>query len=193
MEYCPITGETDCKCGKPQYKISSMKVDLKATLRKLFTDHAVYTKFVLNDIVDGVSSVNAFLNRLLDNQVDIGNQLKAIIGEEAGNTLTYLLQQHIKLAGEVIKSAAGHDDENVLQRNVNELFENSNKVAEFLSSLNPEQLPYDVTESMFHTHNQFVIDMTISRLNGQHEEEQRLYDAYYNEILELSDAIYNAL
>ncbi len=42
-------------------------------------------------------------------------------------------------------------------------------------------------------HNQFVIDMTKARLANKFEEEIKLYDAYYNELLEMSDDIFHAL
>jgi len=50
--YCPITNERNCKCLYKQEGISALKVDLRSALRKLFTDHAVYTSFVLKSIVD---------------------------------------------------------------------------------------------------------------------------------------------
>lgn len=50
-----------------------------------------------------------------------------------------------------------------------------------------------MTRSMFHTHNQFIIDITMSRSSGNFRQEQQLYDSYYNEILKLADAITNAL
>lgn len=189
--FCPTTGEVHCKCLTPKIRISSLKVDLKSALRKLFTDHGVYTAFVLKSIVDGISDVPVFLDRLLLNQEDIGDQLKPIVGDAKGNLLTDVLTEHINLAGDVITAATKNDP--TLNDKIKKLFENSDEVARVLTSLNPSKLPYPITQKMFHTHNQFVIDMTVARIKKNYEEEQRLYDAYYNELLEMSDAIYNAL
>lgn len=192
-KHCPVTGEINCKCGKKQLKVPSLRVDLKSSLRKLFTDHAVYTKFVINSIVDNTNDLTVVLNRLLENQKDIGNQIRDIIGNESANELIRLLTIHIKLAGEVIKASKMKESHKLLQSKVNILFENGDQIADLLNSLNEEKLPYETVRDMFHIHNQFIIDMTIERLHGNYLNEQRSYDAYYNEILEMSDAISNAL
>ncbi len=189
--YCAITGETHCKCLNPQVKISALKIDLRATMRKLFTDHAVLTSMVLKSIVSQLDDTNILLERLLLNQKDIGDQLKPIIGNAKGNELTKLLTEHIKLAGEVIKAAVKKDPK--LQTKINQLYRNSDDVAAFLTLLNEEKLPYEVTQEMFRMHNEFVIKMTLARISKDYKKEQQLYDAYYNEMLELSDAIFNAL
>jgi hypothetical protein len=189
--YCPVTNEYNCKCLPKPEGISALKVDLRSALRKLFTDHGVYTAFVMKSIVDSGKDISVFLNRLLANQKDIGDQLKPIIGIENGDKITEVLTSHIKLAGEVIKAAKNKDPN--LNDKINLLFANSDIVAETLTSLNPEALPFDLTQNMFHTHNQFVIDMTVARLSGDYLKEQQLYDAYYNELLLLADEIFFAL
>ena len=188
MSFCRITGEKYCKCQNKMDSIDALQVDIKATMRKLFTDHAVYTKFVINGIVDGSNDVQALLLRLLQNQSDIGDQLAPIIGKENGKILTELLQEHIEFAGEVIMQAkAGNDDRIATKR----LFANSRAIASFLSSLS-DKLPFSEFKSMFDQHNQFVIDMTVSRLQQDYETEIVQFDAYYNAILEMSDSIVSA-
>lgn len=168
-----------------------MEVDLKATMRKLWTDHGVYTKFVINSIVDGNGDTSALLPRLMANQEDIGNQLKPVVGDEASNRLVLALKEHIRLAGEVIKSArlGGR----LLAINTDLLFTNSRDVSQAISNLNPDRLPLQFVLAMFDEHNQFVIDMTVARIRGEHKREFELYDAYYNELLEMSDMIVSSL
>src|SRR5436853_3097395 len=103
--YCAITNEVHCKCAFEREKVSALKVDLKSSLRKLLTDHGVYTVFVLKSIVDGNKDTKVFLDRLLANQKDIGDQLKPIVGNNKGNEVTAVLTEHIKLAGNVITAA----------------------------------------------------------------------------------------
>lgn len=189
--YCAITNELNCKCMIEREKVAELKVDLKSALRKLFTDHAVYTALVMKSTVDGGKDTNVLLNRLLSNQKDIGDQLTPIIGVVNGDKITYVLTEHIKRAGDVITAAVKKDP--TLDNKIQLLFENSDIVAETLSSLNPELLPFEDVAAMFQEHNQFVIDMTLSRINKEFYKEVKLYDAYYNEILLLSDTLYNAL
>lgn len=190
MSYCPITHEAHCKCLEETQGISALKVDMKSALRKLFTDHGVYTAFVLKSIVDKQDDTKIFLNRLLLNQRDIGDQLKPIIGKKSGDLVTKVLTEHIKLAGDVIKAATYGGN---LKQKMALLFENSDEVAEVLTSLNPEKLPYETTQEMFQSHNQFIVDLTLARIKKDYLKEQQLYDVYYNELLMMSDAIYEAL
>lgn len=189
---CPITGEIRCKClYENNVNITNYQTDLKSTLRKLFTDHAVYTKFVINAVVDGTNDVNILAKRVLQNQVDIGDQLKPYIGVEAGDQLTYLLQTHIKLAKTVIENATKNS--RTLQNNIIKLFLNGDEISAFLNSLNPEKIPYLMMQNMFREHNQQVIDMTTLRLHRHHKKEQMLFDHYLNHMLHMSDDIYYAL
>jgi hypothetical protein len=193
MNPCARTGEKHCRCLQDRkLPMNTQKnCDLKSLLRKLFTDHGVYTALVIKSITSGLDDVSVLLPRLLQNQKDIGDNLKPIIGEVNGNKLTQVLTEHIKLAGEVIKASTAKSA--ALQENIDKLFDNSDKVAEVLSFLNPRKLPLAVTQKMFEMHNEFVVAMTKARLAKKYQEEIELYDAYYNEILEMSDMIYNAL
>lgn len=185
---CAITGEKHCKCMGHKEPIDH--VDLKSTLRKLFTDHAVYNAFVLKSIIDGVPP-DVFIKRLLVNQKDIGEELKPFIGNTKGNLITKLLTEHIKLAGECIKAAVKGDKQ--IQKKIDMLFKNGDQVAAALTSINPQKLPYDITQEMFEIHNNFEVDMAMARIAKDYKKEQILYDAYYNEILDMSDHIYLAL
>jgi wobble nucleotide-excising tRNase len=191
QSYCAVTHEVNCKCIGDRPGISGLKVDLKAALRKLFTDHAVFTANVMKSIVDGGKDTKQQLDRLLLNQKDIGDQLEPSIGCEKADKITELLTEHIKAAGDVITAAVKKDK--MLNVKIDILFTNSNSVAEALTSLNPELLPLNFTCQMFHDHNQSVIDMTIARIKGEFTEEIQIYDSYYNDILVLSDAIFDAL
>jgi hypothetical protein len=172
--------------------LSLPEIDLKSTIRKLFTDHAVYTSFVLKSIVDHHDAdTKVLLPRLLQNQKDIGEQLKPFIGSSKGNKLTKVLTEHIQLAGAVIKDATYNNPQ--LEQDIKKLFNNSDDVAMVLTSINPELLPYEDTQMMFIIHNEFVIDQTLARLSKDYQQEQKLYDAYYNEILLMSDLIADAL
>ena len=71
-------------------------------MRKLWEDHITYTRnviisFELNEPAAGVvlPDLNTVVDRLMQNQVDIGNAIKPYYGEEAGNQLTKLLHEHI--------------------------------------------------------------------------------------------------
>src|SRR5688572_23663567 len=62
--------------------------DLKSDMRKLWEDHIIWTRNVIFNIIDGLPGTTEAVNRLLQNQVDIGNAIKPYYGESAGNQLT---------------------------------------------------------------------------------------------------------
>ena len=57
-------------------------------MRKLWEDHVTWTRLVIVDVAFGTPDTQATLERLLQNQVDIGNAIKPFYGDAAGSQLT---------------------------------------------------------------------------------------------------------
>jgi hypothetical protein len=70
---------------------------LHQDMRKLWTDHTVWTRDYIVAAVDDRPDAQAAANRLMRNQEDIGNAVAAYYGQAAGQQLTSLLKQHIAL------------------------------------------------------------------------------------------------
>src|SRR5215475_13357369 len=93
--------------------VSAEHVD-KATqlhqdMRKLWTDHTVWTRDYIIAAVDDKPDATAAANRLMKNQEHIGNAIAAYYGAAAGQQLTALLKQHISIAVDLIKAAKAGD------------------------------------------------------------------------------------
>jgi hypothetical protein len=129
----------------------------KETLRKAFTDHAVYTKFVITDIVEALPNLATDIDRLVKNQEEIGHIFSVSIGSEKGIELANLLKEHIRLAGESVKAIKSGVDANTT------FLEQAETVGQFLSSLNPEKLPLASTKEAFKKHSQYVIDIATAQ------------------------------
>src|SRR5512138_2836526 len=71
---------------------------LHQDMRKLWTDHTVWTRDYIIAAVDDKPDATAAANRLMKNQEDIGNAVVAYYGQAAGQQLTSLLKQHIAIA-----------------------------------------------------------------------------------------------
>src|SRR5687767_11134657 len=76
--------------------------DLKSDMRKLWEDHIIWTRNVILNIIDELPGTTEAVNRLLQNQVDIGNAIKPYYGNTAGNQLTALLRDHIIIAANLL-------------------------------------------------------------------------------------------
>ena len=116
-----------------QICINESVIKLKYGMQKLWIDHAWWTRSVIVSKLANLEDQNEVLDRLLQNQVDIGNLIKPYYGEEAGNTLTTLLKEHIVIAGEIIDAAQKGDQADVdtfnkeWVRNADEIVAFSNK------------------------------------------------------------------
>ena len=81
---------------------SQAELDQMLQMRKLWTDHAVWTRMYIIESLNNSSAAGPAAARLLKNQEDIGNAIKPVYGEAAGNQLTALLKQHILIAVDII-------------------------------------------------------------------------------------------
>ena len=188
---CPVTGEEECKCKYEM--ITPLPSTLKDTLRKLFSDHAVWTYLYIITEVLKTPNLSSVTERLLQNQKDIGMAVASIYGQTVGHELTRLLTDHILLASAVVKMAINVHNRAASQTDLNhkldQLFVNSGETSRAIASLNPSELPYDVVVTHFDEHNQYVVNLATMYINGQYQEAIKEYDCYYNHMLVLSDLI----
>lgn len=70
------------------------------------------------------------------NQDDIGNAIKPIYGNDAGNKLAALLRDHILIAAEIVKAAKAGDNDGVT-KGEKKWHDNADEIAAFLSGANP--------------------------------------------------------
>src|SRR5678816_3006752 len=80
-------------------------IQLHQDMRKLWTDHVVWTRDYIIAAVDDKPDQEAAAKRLLKNQEDIGRAVGAFYGSQAGDALTKLLKEHITIAVDLIKAA----------------------------------------------------------------------------------------
>src|SRR5262252_5070715 len=78
---------------------------LHDAMRKLWEDHITWTRAFIISAAANSPDKAAATDRLLQNQVDIGNAIKPYYGEAAGNQLTALLKEHITTAADVVAAA----------------------------------------------------------------------------------------
>ena len=100
-------------CAAAALASPAAAADRSATLhqdmRKLWTDHIVWTRDYIVAAVDDRPDAQAAATRLMKNQEDIGSAVAAYYGQAAGQQLTSLLKQHIAIAVDLIKAAKKGD------------------------------------------------------------------------------------
>lgn len=167
--------------------INKTKCDLKMNQRRLWIDHVSWTRsFIVSDIAS-LEDKSIVLERLLKNQDDIGNSIKPYYGEDAGNKLSVLLKEHIELAGNVLESAKNKDSK-ALEKNNKLWYENADKIADFLSTANPNY-SNKVLKDMLYKHLQFVTDQVVARLSNDWKSDITAYDKGEDHMIHFADIL----
>lgn len=175
-----ITSINNPSCNKSQ-------CELKMAERKLWIDHVLWTRdFIVSDIAS-LEDKNDVLERLLKNQDDIGNSIKPYYGEEAGNKLAALLREHIELAGQVV-DAAKNNNKSDLEKYNKLWYENADKIADFLSSANPNYSNKNLKD-MLYKHLEFVTAQAVSRLNKDWKGDITAFDKGEEHMIMFADVI----
>ena len=165
----------------------SPAADLKMTMRKLWTDHTVWTRDYIIAAVDDKPDAMAAANRLMKNQEDIGNAVAGYYGAAAGQQLTSLLKQHISIAVDLIKAAKAGNK--TAQKQADDRWQaNGVEIATFLSKANPNW-PQATLVDMMKTHLSTTTAEVVARLMHDYDGDVRAYDAVYEHILMMSDAL----
>ncbi len=165
----------------------SASTSLKLAMRRLWSDHVVYTRCYIISAVAALQDAQATAVRLLKNQEDIGNAIVPFYGQEAGSKLADLLKEHIKIAVELV-DAAKTGDQKKFEEADKRWTNNANQIATFLSEANPHWPKKDVTD-LLSLHLKITKEEAIARLNGKWEEDIQKFDEIYTEIMVLADAL----
>lgn len=165
----------------------SASTSLKLAMRRLWSDHVVYTRTYIISAVAGLQDAQATATRLLRNQQDIGNAIVPFYGQEAGNQLALLLQEHIKIAVELV-AAAKTGDQNRFADADKRWTDNANQIATFLAGANPNWPKKDVTD-LLSLHLKITKEEAVARLTEKWEEDIQKFDEIYTEIMVLADAL----
>jgi len=165
----------------------SASTSLKLAMRRLWSDHVVYTRTYIISAVAGLQDAQATANRLLRNQEDIGNAIVPFYGPEAGTKLAELLKEHIKIAVELV-SAAKTGDQQKFSEADKRWTDNANQIASFLAGANPNWPKKDVTD-LLSLHLKITKEEAVARLTGKWEEDIQKFDEIFTEIMVLADAL----
>ncbi len=162
--------------------------ELRTNLRVLWEDHAMYTRNVILNIIDNLPGTNQAVDRLLQNQVDIGNAIKPIYGVAGGNKLTELLKEHIVIAADLLKAAKANNDADFKIANAKWL-QNADDIAAFLSSANQKNWPLNEMKKMMHDHLDLTTQEAVARLKKDYKADIEAFDKVRAELMQMSDML----
>jgi hypothetical protein len=156
-------------------------------MRKLWSDHVYWTRDYIVAATANQPDKDAAAARLLRNQEDIGNVVATFYGRDAGNQLTVLLKDHIQIAVDLI-NAAKVKDQTKFQEFDRKWDRNAEDIVAFLSKANPKWSKADLT-SLMKMHLTTTKQEVTARLSQNWAEDVKAFDAVYDHILKMSDAL----
>lgn len=166
---------------------SASATAFKESMRKLWSDHVVWTRQYIVAAVAGDPSAKAAADRLMRNQEDIGKAIVPYYGGEAGNKLTDLLKQHISIAVDLVTAAKANDA--AKQADADKRWHtNAEEIATFLSGANPNW-PKQTLLAMLNEHLRLTTQEAVARLKGNWDEDVASFDKIYTQAMKMADAL----
>lgn len=167
--------------------ITPSAASLRQDMRKLWTDHVVWTRDYIVAAIGDQPGASAAAARLMRNQDDIGAAVAGFYGKPAGDALTVLLKEHIAIAVDIIKFAKAGDKASQQQADA-KWKRNGDEIAGFLAKANPNW-PRATLASMMNMHLATTTAEVVARLTKDWNGDIKAYDATYDHILKMADAL----
>jgi hypothetical protein len=163
----------------------SKVVELRIAQHDLWTEHVVWTRQYIVASVADAPDAQVAAERLLKNQEDIGNAIKPVYGQEAGDKLTALLKDHILIAVDLLNAGKAGDNA-ALEAAENRWQTNADEIATFLSEANPNWSKEEMV-SMLNEHLSLTKSEAVARLTGDYVADAAAFDAIFKHAVSMAD------
>ena len=171
----------------PPAMTSAKAMSLHDDMRRLWSDHVVWTRMYIVTAVSKDPSSDAALARLMKNQEDIGGAIRPYYGDAAATQLTTLLKQHISIAGELVAAAATGNT--TKQKDADKRWhDNAAAIADFLSKANPNW-PRATVLAMLDKHLELTTREATDRIQKNWTDDTGAFDAVYSQAMEMADTL----
>ena len=164
------------------------EMSLHLAMRKLWEDHVTWTRLFIVSASSGLPDTDATTQRLLQNQVDIGNAIKPYYGDAAGDKLAALLKDHILGAATLLTAAKAGDNAGVKAAS-DKWYANANDIAAFLNGANPTGWPLDALTMDMKMHLDQTLTEAVDHLKGNYSADVADYDKVHEHILMMADTL----
>jgi hypothetical protein len=171
--------------------MSTAAEPVRLALRKLWSDHVIWTRQYIVAAVAGTPDADAAAGRLLKNQDDIGAAIVPYYGQAAGDRLTELLKEHIMIAVDLV-NAAKNDDQAAFATHDARWTANIGEIASFLGGANPNWPEKDVFD-LLALHLKLTKDEAVARLSRDWPADVKAFDDIFTEVLVVADTLHDGL
>jgi hypothetical protein len=173
-------------------RISQTEFAFRQDMRRLWEDHITWTRLAIISLTTDSPDTDATVGRLLQNQTDIGDAVKSLYGNAAGDELTRQLRLHILIAADVVAAARAGDQAELVDAQAR-WSSNADDIAAVLNSVNPKYWPLATMKAEMHKHLDLTTQEAVARLQGNWAADVAAYDQIHEHILHMSDLLSNGL
>jgi hypothetical protein len=181
-------GHSHASAAAVTAKTTAKQAAFQDAMRKLWEDHITWTRLAIISFAHDLPDLPATQDRLLRNQVDIGDAIKPYYGDAAGDQLTALLKEHI-VGAVALMTAAKAGDEALIKQRTDEWYVNGNEIADFLHEANPRNWSQESMREMMKGHLDQTLSEAVNRLTGNYADDVRDYDVIHEHILMMADSL----
>ena len=171
--------------------MATSREPVRLALRKLWSDHVIWTREYIVAAVAGTPDADAAAGRLLKNQEDIGAAIVGFYGQAAGDRLTELLKQHIMIAVDLVAAAKLGDDAAFAKHDA-AWTANIEDIAGFLAGANPNWPRKDLVD-LLALHLKLTKDEAVARISGNWAADIKAFDDIFTEIMVVADALHDGI
>jgi hypothetical protein len=158
---------------------------LRQGMRELWGEHVVWTRDYIIAATSDNPSAQTALDRLMKNQEDIGRAIAPYYGPSAGSRLTTLLEDHIRIAGEVVAAAKANHTAKLNDAD-RRWHDNAAEIATFLSEANPHWPRADL-QAILDEHLALTTQEATHRLHKMWAEDQATFDKVFDQAMAMAD------
>lgn len=176
----PVDSGNDVEMGNEE-----MRAEICKYFRMLWEQHVTWTRMVVMGIIHDLPETELMTQRLLRNAKDFADALRPFYGDKAAAEFADLFTGHITMAAELVQAAKAGDT-NAVADTERRWFENANKIAEFLGSINPYWSVEDWS-AMMNEHLELLRDNSLEMLSGNYQDSINGYDDIEAQALEMAD------
>lgn len=166
----------------------SPRAELHDAMRKLWSDHASYTREYIVAVIAGLPDKDAISQRLMQNQNDIGAVVARYYGSESGGKLTGLLKEHILTAGELVAAAKAGNAAKTDSVDT-KWHANADEIADFLHGANANGWATATVRNAMYVHCAETRSMVEHRLSKDYAAEIQDADAISQQVLLIADML----
>lgn len=166
-------------------------IKLKLHMRKLWTDHAIFTRMFIVDLLGESPSIDYTADRLLRNQDQTGNCFRPFFGDIAADSLISLLKEHITVAADLLEAIKIGDVVNATTLE-DKWTANVEDISTFLCTIN-QCYSIDELTDMFKTHLILAKYQFIARMDRDYNADILYFDMGLNHISRISDYLTDGL